>query len=107
MGSLLRPAAARACCTCWGFERSRFTRRSRSGTRLQACATINKQKHNVGFGNGGHGLARHCRIDACFLPGNATGIDDNEPGILDAPLSVLPVPREPRKIGNQCIPTAG
>ena len=76
-------------------------------TRLQACATIDQQKHNVRFGNGRHGLARHGRIDACFLSGNATGIDDNEPGILDAPLPVLPVPREPRKIGNQCIPTAG
>ena len=76
-------------------------------TRLQACAAINKQQHNIRFSNGGHGLARHGRIDTRFLAGDATGVDDNEPGILDPPLSVLPIPRQTGKVGNQCIPTAG
>ena len=39
MGSLLMPAAARSFCTCEGLDRNRFTRKSRSGTRLQALAT--------------------------------------------------------------------
>ena len=39
MGSLLMPAAARSFCTCEGLDRNRFTRKSRSGTRLQALAS--------------------------------------------------------------------
>ena len=76
-------------------------------TRLQACAAVNKQQHNIRFGNGGHRLACHGRIDTRFLAGDATGVDDNEPGILNAPLSVLSIPRQTGKVGNQCIPTAG
>ena len=76
-------------------------------TRVQALSTVYQQQHHIGFLDGRHGLICHRGIDALFLTRNTAGVDDNEGGLVDPSLTILPVAGQTRQVCYQGIATAG
>lgn len=74
---------------------------------VQTGARIDHEQHDVGFVDGGQGLAGHHQIDAFLVTADAAGVDDGVGLAADLAGAVLAVTGQAGEIGDQSITGLG